>query len=1260
MNPIERFQTYLESLEKRLRAQAWLRGLAVLAVAALAGTAVGAWIADRLAFSDASLFWMRFVLFLLIALAVAFGIAVPLLRINRRRAAVEAEQKLPEFRQRLLTLTNADPTNPFSHLVAEEALSYADQLPPAAVVESKRLLGFSALGLAGICALLWLTLFAPGPLGHGASLLWAGVPRGATENWYRIEVKPGNAKVRKGSDQVIEAQLVGFDTSDVRLLVRQSGASRWESVKMEPKSGLSGGYGFVFAGLSGPMDYRVEAGRVKSTDYHLNVVSLPSVKKIKVTYRPPAWLGGGTQVEDPGGDLRAVEGTNAELEIETDQPLPRGLLMLDDGTRAELKAKDPRHLTAQVAIQKDGTYHIAALDAGEEVRISDDYFIEARKENPPEVRITRPGRDARVSPIEEVPIDVEASDDFGLTALELHYSVNGGPERVVPMLQGRGSREGKGSFLMALEDEKLQPGDVVALFGVARDARTIAQTEIAFIEAQPFEKEYSQSQSEGGGSGGEGGENQTKISQRQKEIISATWNEMRSRKTDAAQREDAAFLSGVQSKLSQQAQSLSQRMKSRTLAEVNDEFKNFSKEMDQASAAMKEAVDHLKVQRWKDSLPAEQRALQHVLRAEALFKQIQVAFGNKGGGGSGDQSRDLESLFDLELDTEKNQYETANRESSSEKERQIDEALKRLEELARRQQQLAEEQRRQNQQSFQQRWNQEMLRREAEELKRQMQQLAQSGQQQGGQQSSSQQGSSSSSSSSSSGQSGQQQGSQSRQQGQQGQSGGDQQQQQQKRSLSQMANGRTANDPRLQRALSEIERATEDMRRAQQSQGGGGEGSAERAAERMRQAQEMLGGMRQQQTGKTMDDLAARSRQLADHQRDFEQRLNSQLGNDAEGRGSSSSRAGGDESAKARRLAEEKDGMRRDLENLQRDMQSAVRSMTNSQREAATKLREALGESQQNELSLRMKFASEWLRSGMGGLIGSRERVVTQMTDQLNRQVEQARQVASGQAPGSPQGGGKTEQALNQLERARESLRQQLDQRRGQQPGQSGNRSGNQPGQAQGQQQNAQGKQLGQQGQGQQPGQGQQGQGRQQNGQPNGQQAQNGRPAGQPSQQQGLQGSGQSGEGNASGMGGQQRSGGMGRSDADGANDGSLAGPNGAAGNPRSLEQAYSDAVRQLEQLRSGNAVESADGRRELDDLLGRMRRLDPKRFPGNPQLLDTLEQSLLPQMERVEIEVRRKLEGDSSQARTTVAPKAPAGYEKAVADYFRRLSQSK
>ena len=160
---------------------------------------------------------------------------------------------------------------------------------------------------------------------------------------------------------------------------------------------------------------------------------------------------------------------------------------------------------------------------------------------------------------------------------------------------------------------------------------------------------------------GGGEQDDNKISEREKEIIAATWNQIKD--TSGRQgrgTENAGFLSGVQSKLRDQAHSLSERMKARQLAGASEEFKTFTAEMDEAVKAMGPAADKLRVSQWRTLLAPEQKALQHLLRAEAVMRDIKVAFGNRGGGGGGASGadRDLQSLFDLELDTEKNQYES--------------------------------------------------------------------------------------------------------------------------------------------------------------------------------------------------------------------------------------------------------------------------------------------------------------------------------------------------------------------------------------------------------------------------------------------------------------------------------------------------------------------------------------------------------------------------------------------------------------------------
>jgi hypothetical protein len=972
-----------------------------------------------------------------LALALGIGLVVPLLRLNRRNAARETERKFPEFEERLLTFTErvrTNPEDPFLPLLAADTLEVARQAEPARVAGRNRILSFISAAAGSLVVLIWLGTSGPGFLGYGTSLLWGGLPKGELAPYYDISVEPGNRTVRRLADQSIGAQLKGFQAQRVRMFAKYASSSKWEQADMRPQ--LSGpGYEFLIAGVPESLDYYVEAGGVRSKRYRLKVVDLPGIKKLKVTYHFPGWTGMKDKVEDPGGDLRAVEGTDADVAVETDRPLVNGALLFDDGTRLLLRSGEKGLRIASVPIRKDGMYHIAAVDQGEDVRLSPDYFIEAQKDEPPTVRITRPERDARVNPIEEVTVAVEGQDDFGLNELSLHYSVNGDAEKTVSLLKSKGLKTASGSATIALEDFKLSPGDLVSLYATSRDAHSIARTDMFFVQAEPFERRYSQSQ-ESAGMGAGGQQDDNRISEREKEIIAATWNQIKDTSGDkSAAAENAGFLSGVQSKLRDQAHSLSDRMKARQLAGSSEEFKTFTADMDEAVKAMGPAADKLRGSQWQNALAPEQKALQHLLRAEAVMRDIKVAFGNRGGGGAGASSgaeRDLQSLFDLELDTEKNQYESGQHSASKDqRQREIDEALQKLEQLARRQQELAEQQRR-NQQISQQRWQQEMLRREAEELQRKMEQLSRN------------------------------------QQGQQ--SGQPQSGQPQSGQPSVSSDPRNATEPRpsgsggqmssqqLQRAIEQLRQAQQDMRQSTSTQS---EADSRRAAERLKEARDLLAGLRQQQAAGSVDDLARQAEAIASRQQESNAKMRRAFGAPGQQQAQGATRE------QAEELAREKEQLANDYQRLEADMGTAARNTTATNRPLSSKLRETLGQVQQNEINNRLRLSADYLRTGKGTAAAMRDAVTTQA---LNNLRDQLREIQKSVGSGQQGVGDKDRQALEQALAQTEHLRKEME--RGMQ---SGRPSRDLPSRAQGAPRQGAGQQPGDS-QTAQPGEGQPGQ----------------------------------------------------------------------------------------------------------------------------------------------------------------------------------------
>ena len=188
------------------------------------------------------------------------------------------------------------------------------------------------------------------------------------------------------------------------------------------------------------------------------------------------------------------------------------------------------------------------------------------------------------------------------------------------------------------------------------------------------------------------------LSEQQRQIISATFNVQRDRKTLSAQKlqENSTVVSLSQSRLREQVEGLLTRMNSQ-LVERDPAFAKIAELLPQAVAAMKEAEGKLSAAAPDQALPPENKALQILQKAEEEYEtQISVnrQQGGGGGGGGGAMQQELAEIFEQELDQMANRYETANQASEQQNDREVDELLEKLKELARRQEQEAERQRR--------------------------------------------------------------------------------------------------------------------------------------------------------------------------------------------------------------------------------------------------------------------------------------------------------------------------------------------------------------------------------------------------------------------------------------------------------------------------------------------------------------------------------------------------------------------------------------
>ncbi|HXG89708.1 MAG TPA: DUF4175 family protein [Vicinamibacterales bacterium] len=1041
----------VRQVRKRWRMKLALRGV-VGFLAALALALIGsAYALESLRFSAASILAFRIVLAVATAGLAGWFLLRPMMRtVSDEQVALYLEEHEPSLEATIITALEAeragrasDSSPALVRRLVEAAVQRIHQIESGRRIERVSVRRYGSA--AAVVTLAALAIFALGPayLRHALSALLVISRDVEAAAPYRIAVTPGDATVPKGADQTITANLSGFEAIDTAVMMRKSADSPYERVPMVRTE--NGSYDGMLFDLAEGMEYYVEASGVRSPSYTLTVVELPFVKQLDLEYRFPSYTGLAPRTVEDGGDVATLKGTEVRLKIQPSMAAAGGRLIMGDGSSTPLTANADGTLAGQFTASATGFYRVE-LDglAGEKVNASPQFNIDILTDQAPSVTVSKPGRDTDATPVQEFSVEARADDDFAVKNLQLVYSVNGGPEKSIPLFGGsKPTPEVTAGHTFYLEELGVQAGDAVSYYARATDndangGPKHATSDIYFLRIRPFGKDFKPATSQGGGGGGGGaaGAEVGALSQQQRQIIAGTFKVQRDRKTMGAAKAKEALvvLALSQSKLREQVQGLVDRMNSRLVA-PDPAFKKIAEVLPLAATEMKAAETKLQAQSAEGALPPENKALQYLQQAEEEYElQVQTnrnAGGGGGGGGAGSIADDLADLFKLEMDKMANQYETTQQATQQNADQQIDELAEKLKELARRQEQ--ELQRQKQLASGQASANgrsgdlQRALAQQAEEAARQLEKLS-----------------------------------------------------------------REQNRPDLRSAARQMQQAADAMKRAAASGDPGAAGQAASAADRLRDVQRSLQGTQGARADRDIKDAQRQAEEIAQEQKEIA------------GAVKNLPSSGGDRQSKVQALGQRKDALTQKVQGLEGQLDQTAREIARESRDASRKVQEAAGQIRDDKIKEKMNYSRQVLGADREQL----QEFAKQLDEQLEANLAGVRRKLDEAAAAlGPNGRDRQADALErarELTRGVESLGRRMQERaeqRGDQPGprgqqgqqgqqsqqsqpQGGEGQPGQPGQSgpkgeQGQQGQQGRGQQGQQGQGQQgqQGQGQQGQG---------------------------------------------------------------------------------------------------------------------------------------------------------------------------------------
>ena len=415
-----RLQRKLGELESALRqARLWRRlALCWLAAAALC---------ILLVLVGGSTGWHSRLIWALPLLAGVLGAIV--VWVNERRRTADFRELVdslgrahPESRHLLSAATEQQPdpeTGGYHFLqrrVINEVLTHREY--HLWVTDVRRKLSFAfGLQVAALVALLMVLVITHFFTGGGKT----------SAPWLRtdVTVSPGDTKVERGTGLVVSARFGGRPPAEATLvIVSASGKTKRVPLERHLADPI---FGASLLEVTEDGIYHVEYGKDKTRDYKISVFDYPALTRADAALRFPSYTGLTNKTIPDTLRVSAVEGTHLTYTLQLNKPVVRARLLVKNG--------DPLMLTTQtnaiatltdLALTNSGRYSLELVDAdGRTNKTPSDFTIQVLTNRRPEVKLAFPHGDQRVSRLEEVQLQGETRDDFGVVKYGVGYGVAG-------------------------------------------------------------------------------------------------------------------------------------------------------------------------------------------------------------------------------------------------------------------------------------------------------------------------------------------------------------------------------------------------------------------------------------------------------------------------------------------------------------------------------------------------------------------------------------------------------------------------------------------------------------------------------------------------------------------------------------------------------------------------------------------------------------------------------------------------------------------
>ncbi len=323
-----------------------------------------------------------------------------------------------------------------------------------------------------VLAAVGVSRLQPGALGESWRMLTqpqSYLPARAMD----ITIEPVQAVIARGDNFDVQAQVSGRLPRHMQIRLQRDGEAA-QSYDMEGQE--PGVFRYTLLEPQASLRFQAVSGGYASEPGALKVVPDPAVGQLVLRYLYPDYTGLPEQVQEGGGDIQALPGTQVRVSMRANVPLASGRMRFEVGDEVPLAITDGQELRGELLVMQNDAYVIEVEDLhGLKNSRPPHFAVQVQPDAAPTVEVIEPGDGVEVDETTTLSIRYQAADDFGLQNAALIYFGPAGGEQRVPMHQGRFDRSSVfETFTWNMHDWVLPDGDTLRFYVEVYDNDTIS------------------------------------------------------------------------------------------------------------------------------------------------------------------------------------------------------------------------------------------------------------------------------------------------------------------------------------------------------------------------------------------------------------------------------------------------------------------------------------------------------------------------------------------------------------------------------------------------------------------------------------------------------------------------------------------------------------------------------------------------------------------------------------------------------------------